>query len=78
MTPGQVAATDAMIDMDTLGLAPTEVWTHRSKKSQDHEILHTRKDKLSAMNLDDYYDTYYLLAVYLGFLDHFFEEPVSE
>jgi putative aminopeptidase FrvX len=32
MTPEQVAATDAMVNMDTLGLAPTEVWTHRSDK----------------------------------------------
>ena len=124
MTPEQVAATDAMINLDTLGLAPTEVWTHRSdkrltqaligvskhlklplsgvnfervgstdsesfrarkipriaihsltQKSEDDGILHTRKDKLSAMNLDDYYDTYHLLAVYLGYLDHFLNEP---
>ena len=32
MTREQVAATDAMINLDTLGLAPTEVWTHRSDK----------------------------------------------
>jgi putative aminopeptidase FrvX len=124
MTLEQVAATDAMINLDTLGLAPTEVWTHRSdkrltealfrvamylkmpfsgvnfervgstdsesfkarkipritihsltQKSYDKEILHTRKDKLSAMNLDDYYDTYHLMAVYLGFVDHLFDEP---
>lgn len=125
MTREQVAATDAMINMDTLGLAPTEVWTHRSdkrltqallgvskvlklplrglnfeqagyttdsesfrklkipritihsltQKSEDKHILHTSKDKLSAMNLDEYYDTYHLVAVYLVFLDHFFDEP---
>jgi putative aminopeptidase FrvX len=124
MTPEQRALTDAMINMDTLGLAPTEVWAHRSdkrltralisvawslklplsgvsfenvgstdsesfrtrkmpsitihsltQKSEDAQILHTRKDKLSAVNLNDYYDTYHLLAVYLGYLDHFFDEP---
>lgn len=124
MTREQVAATDAMINLDTLGLAPTEVWTHRSDKrltqalngvakhlelplsgvnfewigstdsesfaqrkiprisvhsltqtSEDNGILHSRKDKLSAMNLDYYYDTYHLLAVYLGFVDHFFNVP---
>ncbi|HYJ42186.1 MAG TPA: M28 family peptidase [Steroidobacteraceae bacterium] len=124
MTPEQVAATDAMINLDTLGLAPTEVWTHRSdirltqalhavakhlkvplsgvnfervgstdsesfkarkipritihsltQKSENDGILHSRKDKLSAMNLDDYYDTYHLLALYLAFLDHFFDVP---
>ena len=124
LTREQVAATDAMVNMDTLGLAPTEVWTHRSdkrltealvrvsvhlkmplsavnfervgstdsesfasrkipritihsltQKSEDARILHTRKDKLSAMNLDHYYATYHLVAVYLGFLDHFFDSP---
>ena len=124
MTREQVAATDAMVNLDTLGLARTEVWTNRSdkrltealvrvsmhlkmplngvnfervgstdsesfaarkipritihsltQKSYDKGILHTRKDKLSAMNLDDYYDTYHLVALYLVYLDHFVGEP---
>ena len=123
MTREQVAATDAMINMDTLGLAPTEVWTHRSdkrlttvlykvsqllhlplagvnfenvgstdsesfrrlkipritihsltQKSENEQILHTHKDNLSAMNLGHYYDTYHLVAVYLAFLDHIYDE----
>jgi putative aminopeptidase FrvX len=118
MTKEQVAATDAMVNMDTLGLASTEVWASHSDKrltgtlayigkqlnvpvtgvnveqvgstdsvqfserkipsitihslSQETwnaHILHTPKDKLSAMRLDDYYQTYRLLAVYLVFLD---------
>jgi hypothetical protein len=32
-------------------------------------ILHPSKDKLSAMHLDDYYQTYGLLAAHLAFLD---------
>jgi len=124
MTASQVAATDAMINLDTLGLAPTEVWTHRSdqrltlglhaiarqlglplsgvnfervgstdsesfagrkiaritihsltQKSEDQQILHTSKDRLSAMNLDQYYDTYHLLAAYLAALDQFLGDP---
>jgi hypothetical protein len=124
MTPEQVAATAAMINLDTLGLAPTEVWSNRSdkrlilaliqlskyldlplsgvnfervgstdsesfarrkipritihsltQKSEDAQILHTSKDKLSVMNLDDYYDTYHLLALYLAYLDQFLGEP---
>jgi hypothetical protein len=120
MTREQVAATDAMINLDTIGLAPTEVWAHRSdvrlmqslmgvanhlklplsgvnfenvgstdsesfwarkiprltihsltQKSEDAQILHTSRDKISALNLDDYYDTYHLVAVYLGYLDLF-------
>jgi peptidase M28-like protein len=122
MTPEQVAATDAMINMDTLGLAPTEVWVSHSdkrltqtlygvskllelplrgvnfdnvgstdsesfrklkipritihsltQKSENDQILHTHKDNLSAINLDDYYDTFHLVAVYLAFLDQMIE-----
>jgi Zn-dependent M28 family amino/carboxypeptidase len=118
MTKEQVAATEAMVNMDTLGLAPSEVWaTHSDKRlmaalasiaqqlnvavtgvnvdeigSSDSEsfaerkipritihsltqetwnaaILHTSKDKLSAMRLDDYYQTYRLLAAYIAYLD---------
>jgi hypothetical protein len=119
MTKEQVAATDAMVNMDTLGLAPAKVWaTHSDKnliimlfqvatilntsvtavnveqigatsdseqfaerkipritihsltqKTWDARILHGSKDKLSAINLDDYYQTYRLVAAYLAFLD---------
>lgn len=118
MTKEQVAAADAMVNMDTLGLASTEVWASHSDKvlygaliyiarqlnvpldgvnvdqigSSDAEsfterkipritihsltqetwnarILHTPKDKLSAMRLDDYYQTYRLLAAYVAYLD---------
>jgi hypothetical protein len=126
MTAAQVAATDAMVNLDTLGLAPAEVWNHRSddrltlalarlakymdlplsgvnfervgstdsesfarrkipritihsltQQSEDAGILHTRKDQLSAMNIDHYYDTYHLVALYLGYLDHLLDEPTS-
>jgi Zn-dependent M28 family amino/carboxypeptidase len=126
LTREQVAATDAMINMDTLGLAPSEVWLRRSdkrlaaalfgvaallelpltavdfdnvgstdsesfrrrkipsltihtltQKSENEQILHTRKDKLSALNLDHYYDTYHLVAVYLVYLDQYLGEPQS-
>lgn len=118
MTKEQVAATDAMVNMDTLGLAPTEVWASHSDKrltgalvyvakqlnipvtgvnveqvgSTDSEqfaarkipsitihsltqegwnahILHTSKDKFSAMRLDEYFQTYLLLSAYIAFLD---------
>jgi putative aminopeptidase FrvX len=124
MSKEQVAATDAMVNMDTLGLAPAEVWASHSDKrlvgalayiakqlnlpvtgvnveqigSTDAEkfserkipritihslnqetwnahILHTSKDKLSAMRLDDYYQTYRLLAAYVAFLDQVSSAP---
>ncbi len=126
MTKEQVAATDGMVNMDTLGLAPTEVWASHSDKrltgalayiarqlnvpvtgvnveqvgSTDAEqfserkipritihsltqetwnahILHTSKDKLSVMRLDDYYQTYRLLAAYLVFLDQIASVPAA-
>jgi Iap family predicted aminopeptidase len=118
MTNEQVAKTAAMVNMDTLGLAPTEVWaTHSDKNLVDTllnvagqmkgsvtkmnveevgstdsvqfaerkipsitihsltqvawntHVLHSSKDKLSALNLDNYYETYKLVAAYLAFLD---------
>lgn len=124
MTKEQVAATDAMVNMDTLGLAPTEVWASHSDKrltsalvniakrlnvpltgvdveevgSTDAEqfserkipritihsltqetwnarILHTAKDKISAIRPDDYYQTYGLLAAYVAFLDQVLTTP---
>ena len=124
MSKDQVAATDAMVNMDTLGLAPTEVWASHSDKqlanalvyvakrlnmtvtgvnvdqvgttdsvqfadrkipsitihsltqeTWDAQILHTSKDKLSAMHLDDYYASYRLIAAYLAFLDEMESRP---
>jgi Zn-dependent M28 family amino/carboxypeptidase len=117
MTKDQIAVTDAMINMDTLGLGPTEVWADHSDKyltgvlayiakklklpltgmnvgrnstdsesfaerkipritihsltqeAWDARILHSSKDRLSAVRLDDYYQTYKLLAAYISFLD---------
>jgi Zn-dependent M28 family amino/carboxypeptidase len=126
MTKEQVAATDAMVNMDTLGLAPTEVWASHSDKrltgalayiakqlnvpvtgvnveqvgSTDAEqfskrnipritihsltqetwnahIIHTSKDKHSAIRLDDYYQTYRLLAAYVAFLDQVASVPAA-
>jgi len=126
MTQAQVAGTDAMVNMETLGLGPTKVWVSHSDKrlldalvytanqlhlpvagvnvehvgSSDSEqfaerkipritihsftqealnsrIIHTSKDKLSAMRLDDYYQTYRLLAAYVSFLDEFASDPAA-
>jgi len=119
MTKEDISSTDAMVNMDTLGLAPTEIWgSHADKRlnsaiayvakqlnmpvssvdvesigaSADSEsfadrkipsitihsltpaawkahILHSYKDKLSAMRLDDYYESYRLISAYIAFLD---------
>ena len=106
----------AMVNLDTLGLGPTEVWvTHsdddlirsiglvanamkvpvsamnvdqvgttdsesfakfkipritvHSVTQETWRILHSDKDKLSAIRMDDYYGSYRLLAGYLAYLD---------
>jgi putative aminopeptidase FrvX len=113
-----IGATDAMVNLDTLGLAPTEVWASHSDKrlvralayvaglmslpvravdveqvgttdseqfaavkvpsitihsltqaAWDAHILHSSKDKYSAIQFDDYYQSYQLQAAYLAYLD---------
>lgn len=123
MSKDDVAATHAMVNMDTLGLGPTAVWESRSDKSlvemlarvghglempllainvervgsTDSEqfrarkipsitihtytqeavnakILHSNKDNLSEIHLDDYYQNYRLVAAYLVALDSWLKE----
>ena len=118
MSQEDVAAADAMVNLDTLGLGPSRIWGSHSDKrlmealaliakrfdlplgivdveqvgSSDSEqfaarkipritvhsltretweakIIHTPKDKISAIRINDYYQTYNLLAAYLAFLD---------
>jgi hypothetical protein len=118
MTEEQIANTTAMVNMDTLGLAPTEIWGSHANKGLNSaiayvakklnvpisnfdveqlgayadsvsferkipsitihsvnwenwraHILHTSKDKYSAMHLDSYYESYRLIAAYIAFLD---------
>ena len=41
-------------------------------------ILHSAKDRLDAVKLDDYYDSYRLLAAYVAMLDEFRKTPPAE
>jgi len=45
------------------------VITIHSATQKTWPILHSRKDNLSAINFNDYYDTYRLTAAYLAYLD---------
>jgi hypothetical protein len=38
-------------------------------------ILHSPRDNLSALRLDDYYDSYRLMAAYLAYLDTLLDKP---
>jgi hypothetical protein len=46
-------------------------------QSEDRGILQTAKDKLSSMNLDQYYDTCRLVTVYVAHLDYFLGDPAG-
>lgn len=118
MKEQEVARTEAMVNMDTLGLGPSKVWLSHSDKelagmlaaiakqlklpisavnveqvgstdsvqfsarnipsitihtltqeSWDAHILHTEKDKMTAIRLEDYYQSYQLISAYLAALD---------
>jgi hypothetical protein len=116
LSPDERSKIAAMVNMDTLGLGPTEVWaTHADTillnaldgvanamklpvsvmnvdqvGSSDSEsfarykipritihtvtqetwpILHSSKDKLNEIKMDDYYASYRLMVGYLAFLD---------
>jgi hypothetical protein len=126
MTIAEVAATDAMVNLDTLGLGPTKVWASHSDKrllgalasiakrldlpvsivnveqvgSSDSEqfaarkipritvhsltqetwqarIIHSPRDQISAMRMNDYYQSYELLAAYIVSLDQISEESTA-
>jgi len=46
-----------------------------NQKIHNAGTLHSRKVKLSAVHLDEYYETYRLLTASLVYLDHYFDEP---
>lgn len=116
LTEDELERIQGMINMDTLGLGPTEVWASKSDPELLQEatevaselklplremnvdaygnsdgkpfrerkiptitfhsvtvdtlgILHSNKDNLKAINLNDYYESYKLIAAYLAALD---------
>jgi hypothetical protein len=118
----QRAGIDAMVNFDSLGLGPTEVWASHADKmlldalasvasasklpaavmnvpqgaSADSEsfascripsitlhsvttrtwpILHSPFDKMAAIKMNDYYDSYKLIAEYLVYLDEKLKPP---
>lgn len=121
LTRDEMVNVEGMIDIDTLGLGPTEIWvsnsdprlvkqliatasamklpvtgmnvdgvgnsdgdsfkrhhipiiTLHSVTPETLGILHTNKDKLSAIKIEDYYDSYALIAGYLAVLDSALEK----
>jgi hypothetical protein len=122
LTREQRAHIEGMVNFDSLGLGPTEVWASHADKvllhalgsvaassdlpvtimevphgaSADSEsfaryhipritlhsvtqptwsILHSSRDKLEAIKMNDYYDSYKLIAEYLAYLDDTLKPP---
>jgi hypothetical protein len=122
LTSEQRGHIEAMVNFDSLGLGPTEVWASHADKvlldalaaiarasklpvtvmnpengaSADSEsfaryqipritlhsvtqqtwsILHSPSDKLAAIKMNDYYDSYRLIAEYLAYLDDTLKPP---
>lgn len=125
LTPQQRARTEAMVNMDSLGLSPTKVWASHADKvlldalasvaiagklpistvnvdkigTTDSEsfaryqvpritlhsvtedtisVLHSPDDTLSAIRMNDFYDSYHLIAEYLAYLDGVLTPPAPK
>jgi Zn-dependent M28 family amino/carboxypeptidase len=70
-----------LVNVDKVGSSDSESFVKRkipaitihSVTQESFPILHSENDKLEALRLDDYYDSYRLLAAYLSFLDQSLE-----
>jgi Iap family predicted aminopeptidase len=122
LTKEQRADIEGMVNFDSLGLGPTEVWASHADKillnalapvafasklpvtvmnipdrastdsesfaryripritlhsvtSQTWSILHSPRDRMAAIRMGDYYDSYKLIAEYLAYLDDSLKPP---
>jgi hypothetical protein len=75
----QLNAPISGVDVDQIGSTDSEQFSARkipsitihslTQQTWNAHILHSSKDRLSAIRLEDYYQTYRLVAAYLTFLD---------
>jgi hypothetical protein len=61
---------DASADSEPFASLQIPPITIHSVTPETLNILHTKKDKISALRLDHYYQTYRLLLAYIAFLDN--------
>ena len=72
----RIASTDA--DQFADRKIPRNTVHSLTQQTWDAHILHTSKDRISAIHLDDYYQTYRVLVAYLSYLDHLANGPTAE
>ena len=73
------------VNVDGLGTADSESFaryripriTLHSVTEETWPILHSSRDRLAAVNMNDYYDSYHLIAAYLAYLDDALGGPAS-
>ena len=75
------------VDVDQIGSTDSVQFSERkipsitihslTQATFDAHILHTSKDKLAAMHLDLYYQTYSLIAAYVALLDQISDIPAE-
>jgi len=71
------------MNVDNLGTADSESFaryqipriTLHSVTQQTWSILHSPSDRLAAIKMNDYYDSYKLIAEYLAYLDDVLKPP---
>ena len=75
-----------VVNVDQVGSTDSEPFakykipriTIHSVTQETWPILHSDKDKLSAIKMDDYYATYRLLAGYLAYLDTYLGSKAAQ
>jgi putative aminopeptidase FrvX len=75
----------AVMNVDAVGSTDSESFaevhipriTIHSVTQETWAVLHSDKDKMSAVKMDDYYESYRLIAAYLAYLDTSLGEPAT-
>ncbi|MGI8743328.1 MAG: M28 family metallopeptidase [Bryobacteraceae bacterium] len=73
----------AVVDVHQVGRSDSDSFQDRkipslnlhSLTQQTWPILHSNKDQMAAIQIDDYYDSYRLIAAYLAYLDEVLDPP---
>jgi Zn-dependent M28 family amino/carboxypeptidase len=82
-TVGALKISAGVMNVDQLGTTDSESFaefkipsiTLHSVTQETWPILHSEKDQLSALKMDDYYASYRLIAGYLAYLDSYLTHP---
>ena len=84
-TAGALKIPAGVMNVDQLGSTDSESFaefkipriTFHSVTQETWPILHSDKDQLSALKMDDYYNSYRLIAGYLAYLDTYLSRPAA-